>query len=151
MKLIDFIVYLWKRTFDLETIKQNSIRNYLKRKTKYLRHNLHINNESTPIKIIWLKNDFQIQTLLTPLHDINNFECYFLTNLYKFNNFNWSFNFDLIIVDLQYKVIETYTCNKDNIINLSFNKLVHIYVLPKNFINVYSIKCNDYVKPMYKF
>ena len=129
---------------------RNWMINSIKRKSIYLKNNLYINNVLSKLKIIWLKNNNNINDYLAPLFDIKYNECFFINCVRSFSNYNFNSKFDLVIVDLSWQIKQIIKNCKPNTIDLNFEKISHIFVLPLNSVSILSIKKGDYLRPMIK-
>lgn len=124
--------------------------NSIKRQNKFLKQNLFVDNIETKMKVFWLKNKNDINNFLLPNNNLNFNVCYFINSVLKFNNYDFNYIYDIIVLDLWWKVKECFQNVKPNKLKLYFNNVSHIIILPMNGINQLNIKKNSYVRPLQK-
>lgn len=124
--------------------------NSIKRQNKFLKQNLFVDNIETKMKVFWLKNENDINNFLLPNNNLNFNVCYFINSILKFNNYDFNYIYDIIVLDLWWKVKECFQNVKPNKLKLYFNNVSHIIILPMNGINQLNIKKNSYVRPLQK-
>ncbi len=136
--------------FNKKNQKKQWIINSIKRKSNVLKHNLFVDNNESKLKVIWLKNDNDIATILAPLNNFNYQYSYLINAVLEFNNINFNYEYDIVVLDLWWKVKELYNNVKPNSLKLKFNEVSHVIVLPINGISQLLIKINGFVRPMQK-
>lgn len=124
--------------------------NSIKRQNKFLKQNLFVDNIETKMKVFWLKDENDINNFLLPNNNLNFNVCYFINSVLKFNNYDFNYIYDIIVLDLWWKVKECFQNVKPNKLKLYFNNVSHIIILPMNGINQLNIKKNSYVRPLQK-
>lgn len=124
--------------------------NSIKRQNKFLKQNLFVDNIETKMKVFWLKNENDINNFLLPNNNLNFNVCYFINSVLKFNNYDFNYIYDIIVLDLWWKVKECFQNVKPNKLKIYFNNVSHIIILPMNGINQLNIKKNSYVRPLQK-
>lgn len=140
----------WIPWINKENYKNAFIRNSIKRRQKFLKHNLYINNVESKVRVIWLKNQQMINDHLIMLKELDYYTCYFLNKQIEFDSFEFKISFDIVIVDFSWKVKYLYPNFTPNQQLNKFDKYHHIFVFSANSIIALNIKLDDIVCPNYK-
>lgn len=145
-KISNWFSDFWRKiiaNYSVENLKNQMICNSIKRKSIFLKRNLYINNIETKIKIIWLKNDQMINDYLVKTKELDCYTCYFVNKQIGFDSFQFQTNYDLVITNLTWEIIELHPNFKINTKLPMFNRNCHLFLLSKNSINVLSLKLSD--------
>lgn len=129
----------------IQGYKKKLLQNSVKRKNNYLKHNLHINNIESKIKIFWLKNEQMINDQLVMLKELDYYLCYFINRQFTFNSLEFKMSFDLVIVDLSWNVQYLHPNFLPNQVLNPLDKLHHIFILAPNSIKALNIQLGDTV------
>ena len=127
--------------------KSKMIKNSIARKSKFLKHNLFINNSETSLKIQWLKNSQQVCDYLSTANELDYKNCYLISCQYSFNTIDFQIPMDIAIVDLNWNVIQIYKSLLPNK-NIDFKKVGHVFVFAKNSLDVLEITEGCQLRPM---
>ena len=144
-----FLRYLQNVRSELKTLEKNRIlKKAIWRKDFFLKHPLYINHEETKIRIKWLKSLKEIEDYLAPLKELDYHQGFMLTSKISFNTKNFCINYDVLICDLNWRVLKRYSSLKPNSYLGVFDKTAIVLVLCESTITYYNIEDGDLVCPL---
>lgn len=131
-------------------LKQKMLKNVILRKSVFLKHPLYVNNEATTIFLRHIKNRDELYDYVQNLKELNYQSGFILNSQLSFNTMNFLISFDVVLCDLNWRVIKFYKSLNPNQTLGRFQNVVHIFILCDNTITYYNINVGNVVCPIQK-